>query len=81
MVYRRLTADLRLKQLNASPDILPNKLVELFEANFDSGGSQLRAIVTRCEQVAAGLEISESEMVALIISIDQFRRDSSIVGY
>lgn len=77
-IYQRFLRDLR-RELNVFPGTRPDQLVPLIQSQFHVNGQEIYDLLTRCEQIAAGMRVPDSELVNLSSRIDHFRREFGIV--
>lgn len=78
-LYGRFILDLR-RTLEARGDMSVPQLARTAAQKFGPAADGIEALLQRGESVAAGLRLSESDMLNLAQQIEQFRRKCHIVG-
>jgi hypothetical protein len=81
-IYMALLHDLRRRLTLTSSQSEEDLLVAAEQSEeFGTHIEALRSIISRCTQAETATNFSEKEMVEISAMIDQFRRDTGLVGY
>ncbi len=77
-VYNAFLRDL-VQRIDAPPGAPPERVAEMAARRFGLDGGALRDLLTRCDRIAHGDQVAESEMLRLARQIEEFRRKADLV--
>ena len=76
-IYASFRRELIVK-FGVSPDASPDDAAETVFRARQVDKARLTALLSRCENIAKGQETSDSEVISLTKSIEEFRRELGI---